>query len=369
MDQRLVLAMVATLAAASVSAADSGVGQYSSITIGRDGRPLISYSDAANDDVKVARCRDGGCADAAVTVLDRKITGAGHTSIAIGPDGLPLVGYHVDGLSVAHCEDRGCTRKRITTVDGSPGGGGHFISLAFGADGLGLMSYRNYWSGQLSVAHCEDRACTRATTTLLEPGACCVGRNSALAIGIDGLGLIVYYDEKHGLCTAHCGDVACRTASIHHVMPRGFVGDKASLAIGPDGFALVSFSDQRGLVVAHCRDVRCTGFDSQERLDGNIWAQDTALAFGADGLPIVAYTETLGSLGVAHCNDLLCRGASLTAVTPFGMTFSPSLAIGRDGFGLVSFWDGTDDSLKVARCHDSACRSTTVVTVDGGGAR
>ena len=38
------------------------VGWYSSITIGADGLPIISYFDDTNDDLKVARCSNAFCA-------------------------------------------------------------------------------------------------------------------------------------------------------------------------------------------------------------------------------------------------------------------------------------------------------------------
>jgi hypothetical protein len=37
------------------------VGQFTSIMIGTDGRPLISYYDATNGDLKVAHCSNSLC--------------------------------------------------------------------------------------------------------------------------------------------------------------------------------------------------------------------------------------------------------------------------------------------------------------------
>jgi hypothetical protein len=41
---------------------DGDVGSYTSITIGADGLPIISYYDTTNDDLKVARCSNALCA-------------------------------------------------------------------------------------------------------------------------------------------------------------------------------------------------------------------------------------------------------------------------------------------------------------------
>ena len=54
----------ATPANTAITTLDSDgiVGWYTSITIGADGLPVISYRDATNEDLKVARCSNAFCA-------------------------------------------------------------------------------------------------------------------------------------------------------------------------------------------------------------------------------------------------------------------------------------------------------------------
>src|SRR5439155_1258955 len=108
-------------------------------------------------------------------------------------DGLGLIGYltSTNDLKVAHCTNVACTAATFTIFDAGLVGG--FISVAIGADGLGLISYLDGVGGDLKVAHCSNVACTAATLTALDtPGN--VGDYTSVTIGMDGLGLISYHD-------------------------------------------------------------------------------------------------------------------------------------------------------------------------------
>jgi hypothetical protein len=43
------------------------------------------------------------------------------------------------------------------------------------------------------------------------------------------------------------------------------------------------------------------------------------------------------------------------------------VTIGADGLGLISYYDNTNDDLKVAHCSDVACSSATTATLDSIG--
>ena len=93
----------------------------------------------------------------------------------------------------------------LTTLD-STGDVGEWTSVTIGADGLGLISY--YANGDLKVAHCNDTACSSASTYTLDSAWYC--RYTSITIGADGLGLISYYDATNGdLKVAHCSNPFC----------------------------------------------------------------------------------------------------------------------------------------------------------------
>jgi len=72
------------------------VGRYNSIAIGADGFPVISYYDQSNDDLKVVKCGDAACTVAGNTITTVDSTGSvgEYTSIAIGADGFPVISYY-----------------------------------------------------------------------------------------------------------------------------------------------------------------------------------------------------------------------------------------------------------------------------------
>jgi hypothetical protein len=85
-----------------------------------------------------------------------------YTSIAIGADGLPVISYYAgsnNDLKVAHCDDVACTSATLNTVD-STGSVGSHTSIVIGADGLPVISYYDGSNNDLKVAHCDDVACT-----------------------------------------------------------------------------------------------------------------------------------------------------------------------------------------------------------------
>src|SRR5262245_24386341 len=91
-------------------------------------------------------CRADSLAQAGFsrTTIDSTGTVGWFTSMAIGADGLPLISYYANApafdLKVAHCNDMACSSASAATLD-SVGDVGQYTSVAIGADGLGLISY------------------------------------------------------------------------------------------------------------------------------------------------------------------------------------------------------------------------------------
>ena len=109
--------------------AAGNVGRYTSMAVGFDGFPVISYYDT-DVALKVAHCEDLLCSSATVTTLDSGDGGGLHTSIAIANDGHPVVSYSgSEGLKVAHCDDIQCTGATTNVADPQHRGGpAHFHS-------------------------------------------------------------------------------------------------------------------------------------------------------------------------------------------------------------------------------------------------
>ena len=100
----------------SITTLDHGDYAYTSIAIGADKHPVISYYDTINHDLKVAHCNSASCRSATITTLDSAGDVGQFSSIAIGRDGLPVISYYDAtnaDLKVAHCIDTVCTDGQI----------------------------------------------------------------------------------------------------------------------------------------------------------------------------------------------------------------------------------------------------------------
>ena len=230
------------------------VGRSPSIAIGTNGNPVVSYYDVTNGNLKVARCNDRACAGSNETVstVDSNAADIGQSSsIAIGTNGNPVVSYFdvTNGnLKVARCNDPACAggNETISTVD-STGNVGQFSSLAIGRNGNPVIGYYDITNGNLKVAHCNDRACAggNETRTAVDRTGD-VGQFSSLAIGLDGNPAIGYYDATNAnLKVARCNDPACAGSNerLTTADTAGDVGQGAALAIGFDGLPVVAYWD------------------------------------------------------------------------------------------------------------------------------
>jgi hypothetical protein len=168
-----------------------------------------------------------------------------HTSIAIGLDGNPIISYADNGdLKVAACTNPTCTTATTSPID-TTGNVGWFTSIAIGIDGNPIISYYDDTNGDLKVAVCTNPTCTTATTAAIDT-ALNVGAYTSIAIGADGNPIISYYDGTNfDLKVAACTDPTCITAAIttSSIDTTGDVGAFTSIAIGANGNPIISYYD------------------------------------------------------------------------------------------------------------------------------
>src|SRR4029453_14042745 len=120
-----------------------------------------------------------------------------YTSIAIGFDGLPIISYYdatAHTLKVAHCNDTVCAgnNRNPTTVAGPGNHVGQFSPIAIGTDNLAIISYDDETAHSLKVAHCDNTLCTTKTITTVDDPADIAGRYTSIHIGHDTLPVYHY---------------------------------------------------------------------------------------------------------------------------------------------------------------------------------
>ena len=121
---------------------ENSVGFDTSIVIGTDTFPVISYWDSDANMLKVAKCNDTACSGNDETVTS-VTSGGRQTSIAISQDGFPVIS-HRNGflLMVTKCNDVACAGgdDLTTQVDDSLGSV-RCTSLAISGDGYPVIAY------------------------------------------------------------------------------------------------------------------------------------------------------------------------------------------------------------------------------------
>jgi len=342
------------------------------VVIGNDGLGLFTYRDESSDDLEVAHCANTACTsvDSSTPIDGASGFGGTQSSVAIGADGFGLVAYKdLDGssggdLAVVHCQNTACTSFGPETGIDTTGEAGEDASVAIGADGFGLIAYRDVTNSDLKVAHCANTACSSATnTTLVDPAS---GLDPSIAIGGDGLGLISYESNASGneLSVAHCSNTNCSSSTATVVDTAGSVGRHSSLTIGADGFGLVSYQDltNSDLKVAHCSNVVCNAATAATLDSTGSLADDTAITIGTDGLGAVAYRDGSpnADIKLAHCSNIVCNAANVVTLDPGAEDRRAKISVttGADGLPLVTYTDFIDSfnrDVVATHCSNQFC--------------
>lgn len=290
-------------------------GSYTSIIIGADGLPVIAYRYADDGDLKVAHCGNAACSSGnTITTVDSASDVGYHTSITIGADGLPVISYY-DGtnqdLKVAHCGNAACSGGN-TVVVADPGGQvGRDSSITIGTDGFPRITYRDEGNALLKVANCLDANCM-STYKIFVDSYNNTGSYSSITIGPDGLGVISFRDATNGdLMVTHCDRTDCAAEKSTTIDATDDVGMYTSITIGADGLPLVSYYDvtNHDLKLVHCGNAACSSGNALTTVDsaGDVGRYNTAITIGADGLPLISYYDvTNGDLKVVHCASAFC---------------------------------------------------------------
>jgi hypothetical protein len=131
------------------------VGRYSSVTVGTDRFPIVSYFDTTQGDLKVAHCTNSACTAWSTGNLDATGVVGQYTSIAIGTDGMPVIGYYDvtnHDLKLARCANTSCTTVITRRVVDGGGDVGQYAAITVAPDGVAFLSYYDNTGKDLKTA-------------------------------------------------------------------------------------------------------------------------------------------------------------------------------------------------------------------------
>jgi len=356
-------------AAKSITSPDMGndVGQHTSMVLDGSGKPVISYYDATNGDLKVKHCYDTTCLSGMYMASPDTGGNVGqYTSLVLDSSGYPVISYYdVTGgnLKVLHCSDANCWGGSPNTPD-TGGDVGRYTSLALDGSGYPVVSYYDATNHDLKVMHCNDANCDPAVNGAesmisFDTGGD-IGQYTSLALS-GGNPVVSYYDATNGdLKVLHCTNSNCSSGNIINTPDaENVVGAYTSLALVAGNPVVSYYHVSLGeLRVMHCNDANCA--------DGNesIASPDTAGTVGAytslalDGSnPVVSYYDLdNGDLKVLHCGNTDCTSgntiASPETMGDIGQYTSVAVSGGKPA---VSYYDVDHATLKMLRCGNASC--------------
>ena len=252
----------------TLSLLDSGESHYSAVAVPASGIPVISYYSAASGDLNFVICGDAACSSPkGILTLDSTGDVGQFTSIGIGADGFPVISYY-DATNfrpkVVKCGNATCTTRTVSMV-GTAGTvkAGQYTSIAVPAGGLPVISYYDMDNGDLKVAKCADAACASALETAVDTAGN-VGLNSSLALGADGLPVISYYDAANArVKTVKCGNADCSAGNVFSSVEAGpGTGPYAAVAVGQNGNPFIAYAAGAGLNLDVCQNTACAQANS-----------------------------------------------------------------------------------------------------------
>jgi hypothetical protein len=343
-----------------------------------DSYALVAFR-TVDGDVGIAKCVEGYGCTRSDEIVDARMPSRGRgLAVAVRPDRRPILSYY-DADAVLHitsCDSVTCAFSTFSGgIDtGDPASGAN-TSIAIGTDGNPVIAYYDENLAALRALMCTDPDCAFASIrTIDDDVAGDAGRFNDVVIGADGSPVFSYYDAtRQALKAAWCASPDCVTGGVLVQVldePAGAdAGKFTSIAIGADGFPLISYQDvtQQSLRLIECRDLSCDPAQAVRRLLDNplpLNAQAgayTSLVVPADGRPVVSYLRVGSSrsaLTVARCVDSRCSIApQITHPDPGGTLsgIATSMTIVNSGLPLISHYDLDNQQLKVVRCDTPAC--------------
>ena len=111
-------------------------------------------------------------------------------------------------------------------------------------------------------------------------------------------------------------------------------------------------------MTAHCSNADCTE-TTKSTIDslGNV-GQFSSIAMGGDGFGLISYYDlSSGNLKVARCANATCTAVHVTMLdSAANVGLFSSVAVAGDGLALIAYFDSTNGNLKAIRCGIGICK-------------
>ena len=194
-----------TCSSATSTSPIADFGYNPSIAVLPNGLPVIAYQSAT--ELRIAYCADAVCSSATSMTLEPNPPGPDTVRLVLDASGRPVIAWADDNLTegLIFCSDVACSTHVTRTLPVF-----HALALAIGSDGLPLLAAYVRAQGSAVVVRCNDATCATWTTATVD-AAGDVGDDIALAFGADSLPVMSYRDVTNSdLRVTKCLSRSCQ---------------------------------------------------------------------------------------------------------------------------------------------------------------
>ncbi|MHB9036143.1 MAG: Ig-like domain-containing protein, partial [Armatimonadota bacterium] len=302
-----------------------------------------------------------------------------HTSVAVGSDGYPRISYYDSTNNDLKYAAWNGEQWVVETVDGSALTGqaadvGQFTSLKLDSGDNPHISYYDLTNTDLKYAYWKNGAWHIQRVDGFASSTDKVGQYSSLALDSSGKPRIAYYDETNKdllYAEGSAADNPTWTISSTPVDSTGDVGQYTSLALDSTGKPRISYYDKTNTNLKYAEGSAATSpvwTPSNVDSGANDLGQYSSLALDSTGKPHIAYYDATGK-------DLkYAEGSAATSPTWTKSTVESanmvgeycSLALASDGKPGISYYSSTGGNLKYAQGSAASSPVWTLTTIDDG---
>ena len=334
------------------------VGTWTSLALDSAGRPVVSYRDGSNKDLKVLHCGDANCVSGNSIVSPDSAGDVGwYTSLALDNNGKPVVAYEDRGnqkLKLLLCTNANCSdtvnNTIMTLADISDSGA---PAMVLDSAGYPVITY-NDAGYNVKLLHCGNADCSSGNheETL---GTLMLGSSSSVTLDAAGYPVVTFGSQAtNTLAVVHCGDSNCSKNNTTGQPDAAWGGGVSSVKVDAAGNPVVAYQDWNtsNLKVLHCANPSCSSGNMVTPDSVTVW--NLSLLLDGSGKPAISYNDGSNSLKVIRCGDVNCSANNRIAAPDQAAGRWNSLKLDSNGYPVVSYGAATE-KLKVLHCTESAC--------------
>ena len=339
------------------------VGSSVSIALRSDGRPVIAHHNQTSGWLKLYSCSDAACVTGLSRTLDNVGADVGEdTSIAIRPNGLPVVVYRdVAGqaLKLFDCTNETCSAGVARILDDTVNVSARNTSMVLRADGRPFIAYHETPGFTLRAYDCANVSCSSGLVRTLTGG---FSRGSAVQIRADGRPMIALGGSAGAGVRVRlfdCVDVDCSAATVR-TPPSGAFAGPVALLIRNSGRPLIATTGIEGsLQMSDCADAICST-NVQTVLTTGRTSETVDMKLRSNGFPLIAYGNILAAdqsdLRLFDCANSSCSAGSIRTIVSNGdFGTDVALALRSDGRPVIAYYDAFNDDLRLRICANPEC--------------